>query len=420
MKERLEKCYKQIKANLEDGIIPFWLNNGIDKKYGGYLTSFDECGKPTGNTDKYIVTQTRMIWGFSQMFRKYRNPLYQEAAKQGIKFFIRYFWDHEYGGWYWKTTQDGTVLDNGKVAYGQTFAIYALSEYTLATGDQIGLEYAEKTFDLLQKYATDTIYGGYYENLERDWTRSSAGFAAGDLKSLDIHMHTMEAYTTLYECSRKEIHQRKLLEVINIIIDHMVNKEVGCGYNQFDIRFNRKPAINIRRTWNAERETNEIISQPTDTTSYGHNVEFVWLLKRASDILEDYSGQYDELSKKLTDHALSYGYDSQQGGVFRDGPHEGAPLVRDKEWWQNCEVLIGFLDVYERFKDVRYAESFIQTWEFDYAYMIDHEIGEWRQLLTSDGKVLIGNIGNPWKCIYHTGRAMLECKERLERILASC
>ncbi|MGX8700913.1 AGE family epimerase/isomerase [Caproiciproducens sp.] len=419
MKRKLNECLIEITDNLENGIIPFWLKNGIDKQYGGYLTNFDENGNPTKDTDKYIVTQTRMIWGFSAMYREYKKEEFLQAAKQGVLFFINHFWDEEFGGWCWKTNRKGSVLDSGKVVYGQTFAIYALSEYTLVTGDQLGLQYASKTFDLLQKYCTDTEDGGYYENLERDWTLSPAGFAAGDLKSLDIHMHTMEAYTTLYECSQQEIHKRKLEEIINLLLKRMINSEIGYGYNQFDIYFNRKPASNIRRTWNAERETGEVIEKPTDTTSYGHNIEFVWLINRACEILKQPYHKYDELSRKIANHTLKYGFDHELGGVFRDGPHEGAPLVRDKEWWQNCEVLIGFLDVYERLGDEKYGEAFIKTWEFDKTYMINEEIGEWRQLLTHDGKPLISNIGNPWKAIYHTGRAMLECKKRLERILGN-
>ncbi len=418
IKSDLQKVYEQIKKHTEDGMFPFWMKNGIDNEFGGYLTSFDETGVALPDTDKYIVTQTRMIWGFATLYKRYKKPEYLQAAKQGVDFFIRYFWDEEFGGWYWKTKQNGTLLDNGKVVYGQTFSIYALSEYTLASGDSIGLQYACRTFDLLQKYCTDTVNGGYYENLERDWQLSAPGFAAGDLKSLDIHMHTMEAYTTLYECSGQEIHRRKLEEIIELLLTKMANTQIGCGYNQFDVRFNRKPAINIRRTWNAERETGEAVETPTDTTSYGHNVELIWLLNRACDILGKPMHTYDDVSRKFVDHALKYGFDYEIGGVYRDGPHEGEPLVKDKEWWQNCEVLVGFLDVYERLEDEKYAKAFLQTWDFANKYMINHEVGEWKQLLTHDGKVIVGNIGNPWKGIYHTGRAMIECMQRLEKILA--
>ena len=109
----------------------------------------------------------------------------------------------------WVTDRKGNVLDNGKLVYGQTFAIYALAEYYMATGDERGIEYAEKTFDALKKYAADTFYGGYFENFKEDWTLESAGVYGGDLKSLDIHMHTMEAYTTLYEATHKEVHKQR-------------------------------------------------------------------------------------------------------------------------------------------------------------------------------------------------------------------
>ena len=411
----------QVKDLLESGITTFWLKNGVDDVCGGYFTCFDEAGRVTSDIDKYIVTQARMIWGLSALYRAYpENKDLLEAAKQGVDFLIRYFWDNEQGGWFWKVKRDGTAIDTGKVVYGNSFALYALAEYHLATGDKRSLEYAENTFDLLQKYCTDTYHGGYYENLETDWRLSEPGFAAGDRKSLDIHMHLMEAFTTLAQCSEKEIHKRKLKEIIEIIINKMTNKKSGCGMNQFDVGFNPIPAINIRRTWNAERAVGEIIAVPTDTTSYGHNVELIWLLNRAGEILGMPADYYNDLTAKLVDHAIKYGLDQELGGVYRDGPHEGPALVRDKEWWQNCEVLIGFLDAFEKLGDEKYFNAFDITWDFDKKYFINHELGEWLQLLDVNGNVIVGDIGNPWKAIYHSGRAMLECKLRLERIIDKC
>jgi mannobiose 2-epimerase len=409
----------EIDDHLQNGILKFWLEKGVDGQYGGYLTCFDAEGNPLPDTDKYIVTQTRMIWGLSAFYRLNGDKRLLDAARQGVDFFIRHFWDSKQGGWYWKVKRDGTLLDDGKVVYGQSFAIYVLAEYTLATGDPRGLDYAERTFDLLQKFCADTAKGGYFENLENDWSVSAPGFNAGDRKSLDIHMHLMEAFTTLAQCSGKEIHRRKLAEVIDVILNKMVNKKSGCGMNQFDCAFKPIPAINIRRTWNAERATGEVIETPTDTTSYGHNVELAWLLNRAADVLGLPFDHYNETTRILLDHALKYGLDHKLGGVFRDGPHEGEALVKDKEWWQNSEVLVGFLDAYERLGDERYLDAFFITWDFDKKYFINPAVGEWRQLLTRDGGVIIGDIGNPWKAIYHTGRSMGECRSRLRRILSA-
>ena len=418
IKSKTEICFKEICEHLENGIISFWLKNGIDTECGGYLTSYNSKGKVMTDTDKYIIIQTRMIWGLSSLYRIFPdNKDLLREAKQGVEFFIKNFYDNEYGGWFWKTKRDGEVIDDGKVVYGQGFAIYALAEYTLATGDPIGLEYAEKTFDLLQKFCTDTYHGGYYENLERDWSISEPGFAAGDRKSLDIHMHLLEAFSTLALCTQKEIHKRKLKEVIDIILDKMVNKEIGCGMNQFDLSFNPIPAINIRRTWNAERKTGVTVEKPTDTTSYGHNLEMIWLLNRAGEILNLSHNYFNGVNLKLVEHSLKYGFDHELGGVYRDGLSNGPALVTDKEWWQNCEALVGYLDAYESFGDIKYFEAFYKTWDFDKKYLIDEKLGEWYQLVDKYGKIISDDVGNPWKAIYHTGRAMMECRLRLIKIL---
>ncbi len=414
--DELTTALSEVRDNLERGILPFWLERGIDREFGGYLTCFDAEGCPGEDTDKYIVTQTRMIWGFSALYEEYPEERIRKAARQGYEFFVRHFWDPRHLGWHWKVRRDGTVLDDGKVVYGEGFAIYALATYARVFGDAEALSYAERTFDLLQIYCADTLRGGYFENLEPDWTLSAPGFAAGDRKSLDIHMHLMEAFTALAAATGKEIHRRKLEEVMGLILRHMVDHENGCGLNQFDIDFRPIPAINIRRTWNAERATGEVVATPTDTTSYGHNVELGWLLNRAADTLGWERTHFNGLIRKLDDHSLAYGFDHELGGVYRDGVHCGPALVFDKEWWQNCEVLIGYLDTYERTGEEKYFDAFLRTWRFDKAHFIDPATGEWRQLLRRDGTPLVADLGNPWKAIYHTGRAMLECKRRLERM----
>jgi len=415
--ERLRAAQAEIGDHLENGIMKFWLKHGIDRACGGYLTGFDERGGASENTDKYVVTQTRMIWGFSRFSRAFPgNARLRDAAAQGVDFFLKSFWDAVHGGVYWSVARDGGVIDAAKLVYGQSFAIYALAEYTLATGDPRGLQYSEAVFDLLQKYSVDTYNGGYFENLESDWRVAEDGAAAGDRKSLDIHMHLMEAFTGLYQCSGKPIHARKLEEVINIILDRMVSKQSGCGLNQFDVRFNPLPAINIKRTWNAERKAGEVVAAPTDTTSYGHNIELLWLLNRAGEALGKPVDFYHEVGRRLAEHTLRHGLDEECGGVYRDGPHDGPALVHDKEWWQNCESMVGFLDAFEHFADDRYAEAFLAVWAFAKAKFINREIGEWRQLLDRRGNVIGGDIGNPWKAVYHSGRAMLECVERLARL----
>jgi len=416
----LSAIRQQVDHHLKEGIIPFWLSRGVDPLYGGYLTCFDANGSlDLSDTNKYIVTQTRMIWGFSTFSRLLPgDSCCLEAARQGVDFFIRHFWDREFGGWFWKVDRAGTVLDRGKVVYGQSFALYALAQYTLCTGDPRGLEYAGKTFDLLTKFCADTARGGYYENLEPNWELSSPGFHAGDRKSLDIHMHLLEGYTTLFETSQSEIHRRRLEEVIEVILSRMVDPSSGCGLNQFNLDFKRIPPIAIRRTWNAERQ-GELAKDVPDTTSYGHNLELVWLLLQAVERMGKPHADILSAARRLGEHALQFGVDWKHGGIFRDGTHQGPAIVRDKEWWQQAESLVGLLSAFEVTRNEQYLQAFILTWNFAYNFLINQSLGEWRTLVSETGDILVPEIGNPWKACYHTGRAMHETLIRLDRILST-
>ena len=416
----LEGHLATVENHLNNGIIPFWFARALDTQYGGFMTNFDEQGNALPVPEKYVNTQCRLIWWFSTLHRRF--PQLSKAAdmaNQGVDFLIKHFWDDKYGGFFWKVRRDGSELDTAKIVYGESFCIYALSEFYLATGDRRGLEYATRTFDLLQKYCADVQHGGYIENVLRDWSPEAGGFAGGDRKGLDTHMHLMESFTTLFAASREDVHRRKLLEVVGLICEKMIDKTSGCGLNQFDLAFRSIPAIAIKRTWNGER-LGEQPANPTDTTSYGHNIEMEYLMHLALETAHQDLTPYRPFFRRLLDHTAEYGVDWEQGGIFRDGLRATSkPLVLEKEFWQHSEALVGFLDGYELFREPRYLEAFGKVWQFVQDYMIIKGVGEWRTLLTRSGKPIDPNIGNPWKVAYHTGRSMLESRERLRRLLNS-
>jgi len=415
---QLKATRNELSDHLTNELIPFWAGKAVDKKYGGYFTCFDKDGQLIApDSSKYLNTQARLIWSFSIFYKLFPdNKSYLQAAKQGVNFFIDHFWDKKNAGWYWKVARNGDCVDNGKVVYGQCFAIYALTEYYMATGDQRGLEYAEKTFETLQKYAADVARGGYYENLENDWSLSKPGFCAGDRKSLDIHMHMMECFTNLYKATKSDVHKRRLEEVILVLKNHMINKVTGCGMNQFDLNFNPIPAIAIRRTYNAERE-GKLVETPTNTTSYGHNLELLWLMSWANQTMQNPDTTDVVIYKRLADHSLKYGLDYEFGGVYRDGPQDGPALIKDKEFWQNSEAMVGYLEIYRITKDPKYLEAFNLVWKFVNTKMINHKVGEWTILLNREGKPIDSNVASVWKVSYHTGRAVIESIKRIDGIL---
>jgi mannobiose 2-epimerase len=267
---------KEAKNHLVNELLPFWTNRFEDKLNGGFITHFDEKGNDSGEDEKSLIAQARCLYTVSSAYRAgYGGKEMARLAKHGADFMIDKMWDREHGGFFWMMDRKGNVKIDRKIIYGQSFAIYSLSEYTLATGDHRGIEYAENVFDLLQKYCVDSMYGGYWEMFHRDWTLCGPGSQGGDRKTLDVHMHLLEAFTTLYECTGKDVHRRKLLEDIDLLINRFIHPVYKTGIPQFYKDWSVAPQIKFDIIWGWDRFSADSQKQnATDNTSFGHNTEF--------------------------------------------------------------------------------------------------------------------------------------------------
>ena len=408
---------ERIDTYLRTKLLPFWINSSVDEQCGGFLTYFDRDGQPTGETTKTLLCQERMIFTMASAHRAgLGDGQCLEIAQKGFDFMVEHYWDAEHGGWFWVADREGNVTDDSKIMYGQNFGIYAPSELALAGGGDPARDYALKTFAAIQAGATDTLHGGYYEMLHRDWSPKPGGHFGGDRKSLDIHMHMMEALTNLVELTRSPLHERKLRDVIAILLDRMLDPVHGTGIAQFALDFTPLPAIMFRNVWGSDRDFGGA-PRPLNNTSFGHNVELAWLLRHTADVLGDPIDRYREPIRKLYDHCVAHGIDPEHGGVYIEGPADGPARDRQKEFWQQAEVLVGMLDACILFGHRKYWDAFARTMDFVFAHGINHDVGEWYALLDRDGTVLWDYLGHAWKISYHTVRSMIQCARRLRQLL---
>lgn len=399
-------------------LLPFWTTRMIDTANGGYITHFDKDGNDSGEDEKSLIAQTRCLYTISSAHRAgYGNGTYAAMASHGVDFLIDKMWDKEFGGFFWMMDRRGNVKIDQKIIYGHSFAIYSLSEYTLATGDRRGIEYAEKVFDLLQKYCVDSMYGGYWEMFRRDWTLCGPGSQGGDRKTLDVHMHLMEAYTTLYECTGKDVHHRKLLEDIELLVNRIIHPVYKTGIPQFFKDWTVAPQIKFDIIWGWDRFSEEgQKGNATDNTCYGHNAEFAHLLIHALKILKTDPESYSGLFRIIFDHTVDNGIDWEFGGVFVEGPHSGGVYDKEKEFWQQAEALIGLLDAVILFEDEKYWEAYKNVHRFVMDKVVNKGVGEWYPLLSRRGEPIWTHMGHSWKINYHTVRAMIQSIIRLEKI----
>jgi len=409
---------KEAENHLVNELLPFWLPRMKDEINGGFLTHYDKDGKDSGEDEKSLIAQTRSLYTASSAHRAgYGDGKFAKIAKYGADFLINKMWDKEHGGFFWMMDRKGNVKIDQKIIYGQSFAIYSLSEYTLATGDPRGIEYAEKVFDLIQKYCVDSMYGGYWEMFHRDWTLCGPGSQGGDRKTLDVHMHLMEAYTTLYECTGKDVHRRKLLEDIDLLIKRIIHPVYKTGIPQFFKDWTIAPQIKFNIVWGMDRFSEEgQKGNATDNTCYGHNAEFAWLLIHALKILKIDPKIYSDMFRIIFDHTINNGIDYEFGGVYVEGPHSGGVYDKEKEFWQQAEVLTGLLDAVIMFGDEKYWDAYKNVHRFVLDKGVNKKVGEWWPLLTRKGEPIWTHMGNSWKINYHTVRSMILSIERLDEI----
>ncbi len=405
---------------LTETLLPFWLERSPDRGHGGFLTYFDRQGRPTGETTKTFLMQIRILYTMASAHRAgYGGGQCAVLARRASSYLLHHFWDDEFGGWFWIADRDGRPTYTGKIGYGHSFALYAFSEYYLATGDVHGRRAAEQTYSVICENMVDTLHGGYFEILQRNWQPEGSGASGGDRKSLDVHMHLMEALTTFYEMTGNPTHRRRLLESIDIILQRMLRPKTRTGYMQFSLDFTPLPAILFTVGWGRDAKPEDGVARPLELTSYGHNVELVWLLLHAADILGQCREEYRSLTAKICDHAVRFGLDTEYGGVFVEGPDHAPPTVTEKQFWQQAEMLIGMLDAYLLLGDEKFWKAFVNVYDFVFRKFVDMEGGgEWYERLDREGNPLDDSLAHGWKISYHTVRSMIESVERLKKVEA--
>ena len=419
---KIKTWEKEMVQHLEEELLPFWKTRCWDYSYGGYITQFDTDGNDSGVDEKSLLAHMRMIYSLSiaHLYGHDSDGICADFAKEGVYFAIENYWDQVHGGFYWLFNRENTVLIDKKIIYGQSFAIYALATYSMIFNDSVSLEYAEKCFDLLQYHAAEAEYGGYLEMFNRDWSLCEPGNGGGDRKTLDVHMHLMEAFTALYASSGKKIHRVKLEEIIELLTGKILHPDYRTGIPQFYKNWEIAPQIKFDIVWGWDRfnDGNNKKNNALDNTSYGHNIEFFWLLVESLEVLKENPDDYKDLFSTILKHSVSNGIDYINGGVYVEGSHDGSKVYDlTKEFWQQAEFLIGMLTAYILYKDDTYLDVYGNVHNFVMKNVIKHEVGEWFPLLTREGVPIWEHMSHSWKINYHSIRASVFSIERLRKII---
>jgi len=387
-----------IADELRTDLLPFWRARSVDPERGGFAGEIDAEGRCRPDAAKGLVLNARLLWTFSALYRAFADPRDLDLARRAYAYLERRFRDRDHGGYRWRVAPDGAPLPGAKKTYGQAFAIYALAEYHLATRDAGALAAARATWELLERFAHDDRHGGYLEARAADWS-PTLDLRLGDddpvaPKSMNAHLHVLEAYTTLYRAWPAAGVAARLRELIDLFADRIADRAAHHLRHFFDA------------SWG-------ILS---DTYTYGHDIESVWLLAEAAAALGD-----EELERSVRAWTLEIARAALAEGVDADGAlaysgRGGVVVGADRDWWCQAEAMVGFRQAYEASGESAFAAAAAGVWRFVERAMVDRELGEWHWRVRPDGAAdtSLPKVSE-WKCPYHTVRACLEMLRRLGR-----
>ena len=390
---------QRVEVELNTDILPFWLNHTIDGEHGGFRGKISNDLTVDPHANKGLILNARILWTFSKAFGVYKAPEYLAAATRAYEYICRHFWDYEYGGVYWMLDYSGLTVDTKKRIYGQAFTVYALAEYAHATGEQEATDRAVRLVEQIEAAGHDDVHGGYFETYERNWTlavdQRLSDVDMDEKKSMNTHLHLLEAYATLLRHHEDVTVRFRLRELIEVFLKYIIDPAT----QHFILFFDEK--------WKPRSQT----------ISFGHDIEGSWLLCEAAEVLGDADvlARVRSTAVKMTQAVYAQGLD-RDGGLMYEREPDGH-LDTNKHWWPQAEAVVGFLNAYELSDQKHFMDVAEESWAFIEKHIVDHEQGEWFWLASKEGvpDARQDKVG-PWKCPYHNSRACFEVMERLDRL----
>lgn len=399
----LERQAVRCRELLQRTVFDFYHPGCLDFVNGGYLEDWKD-GQFTRRGERFLTLQARQLWFFSTLASEnIERAKCLEAAWLGYSNLDRFFRDTRNGGYISKTDEAGRIVDPRKHVYHNSFALYGLVAYHVATKDREALRKAQDLFRVLDRRAYDTANGGFNEFFYLDWRpitdpKESRYVGAIGTKTYNTHLHLLESFAALYRVwpdPRLRVRLEELLRINTTTVQHSAHR---CNLDGWlpDWRMVNDPG-NLR-------------------ASYGHDVECLWLVLDAARTLGLSEMPLRGWAQAIGNYSVTHGYDAVHGGFFYTGPL-GAPADDTrKEWWVQAEALVGMLDLYRLTGDPAYYQVFARTLDFVEKHQVASD-GGWWATRNADGSANANTSrSSMWQGAYHSGRALLLSSQILRNL----
>jgi mannobiose 2-epimerase len=360
-------------------ILPFWTKQAMARN-SGVLGVVDEKGEYCAEGLKGAVMNARALWSFSFAYMQTSDPRNFLSAAHCFEGFMEHFVDRQNGGIYWALDGNNQPADASKKLLAQTYTVYALSQYYLASQDPSALRLVHELTELI-----DTRYqredGTYGSEFNCDWTETPSD----EKKFTETcnQLHVLEALSQLYLIDPSQATANKMLGIIDLFLVH-----IFPASHHLSLKFDRNWQVT-----SAQR-------------SFGHNMEAPWLVAFACSLLNDKVRlKLTNIQlKRLVDLTLDEG--RHLSGSFYFGSDEQNNELDVMSWWPQTEASNALLWLYKDTGDKQYLNEVVDLWQEIKTKWVDQENGEWFSELDMNLQPAGNqNKADVWRSVYHTTRA---------------
>jgi mannobiose 2-epimerase len=400
--------YKIIKnllaKHLDNEVLPFWVSAKVnDNAFGGYLPVLADNLEPTGELQGHVIVQLRLLYVHAVAISRAANGELQTKLlrqyQRKYAFLRQYYWDDKNGGFTdYPSDKKVDFVSSPKQTRSQVHAINFLTEIYLIIGHNEAFGLAKDLFSLIDVRAHDNVYGGYIEYYEMPLDD-----ARNRIKSLSVQMHMLLALTRLYQATAAEVYRERFEEIFEILTTRFeIPNSRGNVYNALLYNWQEKPP-------DGKLETK---------TVYGHSAELIWYVLEGVPVFHKDIQLIIPWLTRLTDALLDAGIAST-GAVYFAGHYRGMAEDKTIWWWAQAETMITLLRTYEVTQNVRYWLAFDKLRLWTFRHMVQDRSGTWVAFTNRWGfRRAHIRVGGHWQSGFHVTRALLQCTQALDRLIA--
>jgi len=377
-----EGIYTNYKNDLINDTLPFWVNNCIDYKDGGFNFALDEKGK-IFDTDKGVWGHGRFVWTLSTAYLDIQqNPEWLKLARHGLDFLKKHAFDTD-GRMFFSLDKKGNPLRKRRYIFSEAFMVMGLAAFSRASGESKYAQEALALFRLMDKYLTTP---GLLPPKYTDHRQS---------KGLAIPMIMIVVAQEL----------RKVID------DPLITKWIDHSITEIENDFLKEEYKAVLEMVGPKGEF--IDSCNGRLLNPGHAIEAAWFILHESKYRNN-DTYLRNLGLKILDYMWEWAWDLKYGGIlyYRDVLNRPpTEYWHDmKFWWNHNEAIIATLSAYQMTGNKKYARWHRLVHEWSYQHFPDKENGEWYGYLHRDGSISTPIKGNSiWKGPFHLPRMQWYC-----------